>query len=128
MLYKKENASWNLFPENDIELRAETRQAKKAEREKGWEGKTMKVFEDGITKEVPYSEGMQIFEGFFNEYFDLYISFDSSFFIGDVGSFENYKICFQLTLRFETLEQFINELKAEYELFTVQFISDGQWN
>jgi hypothetical protein len=129
LLLKKESATWSLFPEDQIKIKAETSQSKKAEREKSWEGKTMHVKgEDGVTREVPYAEGMNIFAGLFDNYFDLYISFDSTFFTGDVNGFEGYDVCLHLKLSFQTLEQFINELKAEYELFKLQMGPDERWN
>jgi len=84
--------------------------------------------EDGITREVPYAEGMNIFAGLFDNFFDLYISFDSTFFTGDVNGFEGYWNCLHLHLTFDRLAVFVKELKAEFELFKLQMVPDERWN
>jgi hypothetical protein len=118
VLYKRENAAWDLFPEDCIRMKAETLEGTREERESKYKGKTcMEQGEDGVTREVPYSEAVKLFEGLFEDYFDLHISIADTYLAGEYAGLEGVKITISMKLSFHSLEGFLQELKAEHRLF-----------
>lgn len=116
VLLQKEAASWDLWPEDHIKLKAETWQSRKAGRLQEWEGKTCGVYQNGQTSRVPYAKMMEAFEPFFEPYFDLEIFVGPHFLCGSPTAFEGMGFCLKVCASFDALEVFLFELRAEYKL------------
>ncbi|HEY6081886.1 MAG TPA: hypothetical protein VIU45_00425 [Chitinophagaceae bacterium] len=72
---------------------------------------------DGKLEREPRAQTMELFEPLFEAFLDLYIIFDNSFLIGGGGFMNSCDFCLKLHLSFHRVEAFVNELKAEYEVF-----------
>lgn len=112
------DAEWNQGPETTITLRAETWKSKKEERMKGWENKTVLVTDfEGKLKREPYTETINFLAPFFEEFLELYIIFNHSFFVQGAGGFSDFEVSLKFNLSFDELRKFLDELKIEYEIF-----------
>lgn len=119
LLTEKRDAEWDQSPERDIVIKAETWQSRREEKQKEWEGKSVWVSDegDGELKQEPYAETMQLFAPILEAFLDLTICFNRRYFKGETNFWESGSVCLKLHLSYETLEAFLNELKAEYTVF-----------
>ena len=72
---------------------------------------------DGQLKQLTYEEETAFLQPFIDAFLELQFTFTGNFFEGEKDSWQGGKITVSFDILFATLEEFLQDLKNEFEVF-----------